>query len=183
MTKIERCVETLPLLIESHPSAICYTCGHGATSYLSSCLLKTVVLDPDGPITKTPPSDETSVTSLSFGTLPWFSDISLRARGIHNLRGGAFRVARSSLLGANFGINLLSFAILSNHFHLILRSRPDVFETWDSSEVASPTSPTTWLVSEKRQGMLVFFHTTFRVCEFELVIEVRACLAESFDVP
>ena len=33
------------------------------------------------------------------------------------------------LLAANFGIDLLSFAILSNHFHLILRSRPDVVET------------------------------------------------------
>ena len=40
------------------------------------------------------------------------------------------------LLAANFGIDLLSFAILSNHFHLILRSRPDVVETWDDSEVA-----------------------------------------------
>jgi len=29
---------------------------------------------------------------------------------------------------ANFGIDLLSMAILSNHFHLILRSRPDEFE-------------------------------------------------------
>jgi hypothetical protein len=28
------------------------------------------------------------------------------------------------LLAANFGIDLLSMAILSNHFHLILRSRP-----------------------------------------------------------
>ena len=40
------------------------------------------------------------------------------------------------LLAANFGIDLLSFAILSNHFHLILRSRPDVVATWDDSEVA-----------------------------------------------
>ena len=39
-------------------------------------------------------------------------------------------------LAANFGIDLLSFAILSNHFHLILRSRPDVVATWDDSEVA-----------------------------------------------
>ena len=37
---------------------------------------------------------------------------------------------------AAFGIDLLSFAILSNHFHLILRSRPDVVATWDDSEVA-----------------------------------------------
>ena len=37
---------------------------------------------------------------------------------------------------ASFGIDLLGFAILSNHFHLILRSRPDVVETWDDTEVA-----------------------------------------------
>ena len=36
---------------------------------------------------------------------------------------------------ANFGIDLLSMAILSNHFHLILRSRPDVVATWDDTEV------------------------------------------------
>ena len=35
-----------------------------------------------------------------------------------------------------FAIDLLSFAILSNHFHLMLRSRPDVVETWDDTEVA-----------------------------------------------
>ena len=35
---------------------------------------------------------------------------------------------------ANFGIDLLSMAILSNHFHL--RSRPDVVGTWDETEVA-----------------------------------------------
>jgi hypothetical protein len=39
-------------------------------------------------------------------------------------------------LAAFFGIDLLCFAILSNHFHLILRSRPDVVTTWDDSEVA-----------------------------------------------
>ncbi len=37
---------------------------------------------------------------------------------------------------ANFGIDLLSFAILSNHYHLMLRSRPDVVATWDDTEVA-----------------------------------------------
>ena len=37
-----------------------------------------MALDPDRPIAKTPPSDETSVTSPSFGTLPQFSDISPR---------------------------------------------------------------------------------------------------------
>ncbi len=39
-------------------------------------------------------------------------------------------------LAARFGIDLLAFAIMSNHFHLILRSRPDVVETWDDTEVA-----------------------------------------------
>ena len=37
---------------------------------------------------------------------------------------------------ACFGIDLLAFAIMSNHFHLILRSRPDVVGTWDDTEVA-----------------------------------------------
>ena len=37
---------------------------------------------------------------------------------------------------AYFGIDLLGFAIMSNHFHLVLRSRPDVVETWDDAEVA-----------------------------------------------
>ncbi|MEQ1830936.1 MAG: hypothetical protein ABL921_33630 [Pirellula sp.] len=40
------------------------------------------------------------------------------------------------LLAENLGIDLLAIAILSNHFHLILRSRPDVVETWDDTEVA-----------------------------------------------
>ena len=35
-----------------------------------------------------------------------------------------------------FGIDLLCFTILSNHFHLVLRSRPDVVATWDDHEVA-----------------------------------------------
>ena len=35
-----------------------------------------------------------------------------------------------------FGIDLLCQSIMSNHFHLVLRSRPDVFAVWDDSEVA-----------------------------------------------
>jgi hypothetical protein len=35
-----------------------------------------------------------------------------------------------------FGCDLLCYAVLSNHFHLILRSRPDVVATWDDVEVA-----------------------------------------------
>ncbi|MEI6541662.1 MAG: hypothetical protein WCO86_19385, partial [Planctomycetota bacterium] len=36
----------------------------------------------------------------------------------------------------HFGIDLLCQAILSNHFHLVLRSRPDVVAEWDDAEVA-----------------------------------------------
>lgn len=39
-------------------------------------------------------------------------------------------------LAAYMGIDLLGSAILSNHFHLILRSRPDVVSTWSDAEVA-----------------------------------------------
>ena len=34
------------------------------------------------------------------------------------------------------GIDLLCQAILSNHIHLVVRSRPDVVAEWDESEVA-----------------------------------------------
>jgi len=44
--------------------------------------------------------------------------------------------ARLRLLASCFGIDLLCFSILSNHFHLILRSRPDVVALWDDTEVA-----------------------------------------------
>lgn len=43
---------------------------------------------------------------------------------------------RLERLAAAMGIDLLAFSILSNHFHLVLRSRPDVVETWDAGEVA-----------------------------------------------
>jgi len=36
----------------------------------------------------------------------------------------------------HFGIDLLCQAILSNHFHLVLRSRPDVVAEWDDAEIA-----------------------------------------------
>ena len=43
---------------------------------------------------------------------------------------------RFRLLAGLFGIDLLGFAILANHFHLILRNRPDVVATWSDDEVA-----------------------------------------------
>ena len=44
--------------------------------------------------------------------------------------------ARFHWLAANFGIDVLGFAILSNHFHLVMRNRPDVVATWSDEEVA-----------------------------------------------
>ena len=39
-------------------------------------------------------------------------------------------------LAKSMGIDLLCHAILSNHFHLVLRSRPDVVALWEDSQVA-----------------------------------------------
>ncbi len=59
---------------------------------------------------------------------------------------------RLRVLAASFGIDLLGFSILSNHFHLILRSRPDVVETWNDADVARR-----WLLlcprRKRRDGM------------------------------
>ena len=43
---------------------------------------------------------------------------------------------RLQFLSGQFGIDVIGFAVLSNHFHLVLRSRPDVVATWDDTEVA-----------------------------------------------
>ena len=54
----------------------------------------------------------------------------------------------------HFGIDLLCQAIMSNHFHLVLRSRPDVVKEWSNEDVARR-----WLMlcperrDEKRQPM------------------------------
>lgn len=40
------------------------------------------------------------------------------------------------LQASQFGIDIISFSVMSNHFHQILRSRPDVVETWGNAEVA-----------------------------------------------
>ncbi|MCR9202913.1 MAG: hypothetical protein NXI04_30070, partial [Planctomycetaceae bacterium] len=34
------------------------------------------------------------------------------------------------------GIEVLGFAVMSNHFHIILRNRPDVVDSWSNEEVA-----------------------------------------------
>jgi REP element-mobilizing transposase RayT len=44
---------------------------------------------------------------------------------------------RLAFLAGQFGIDILGFSILSNHFHLVLRNRPDVVATWSDTEVAA----------------------------------------------
>jgi hypothetical protein len=39
-------------------------------------------------------------------------------------------------LASVFGIDVLTYAIMSNHLHLVLRNRPDIVETWSDKEVA-----------------------------------------------
>ena len=39
-------------------------------------------------------------------------------------------------LASVFGIDVLTYTILSNHFHVVLRSRPDVVAGWSDDKVA-----------------------------------------------
>ena len=39
-------------------------------------------------------------------------------------------------LAGIFGIDVLGFAVLSNHLHVVVRTRPDVVREWSAAEVA-----------------------------------------------
>ena len=43
---------------------------------------------------------------------------------------------RLEFLAGTMGIDILGYAVMSNHFHCILRSRHDVVATWSDEEVA-----------------------------------------------
>jgi REP element-mobilizing transposase RayT len=43
---------------------------------------------------------------------------------------------RIEKLASVFGVDVLSYAILSNHLHVVLRNRPDVVKTWSDKQVA-----------------------------------------------
>lgn len=43
---------------------------------------------------------------------------------------------RMEALASVFGIDLLSYSVLSNHMHLVVRNRPDVVAVWSDREVA-----------------------------------------------
>lgn len=44
-------------------------------------------------------------------------------------------VARLRLLANDFAIDVMAYAVLSNHLHLVLRNRPDLVKSWDDREV------------------------------------------------
>jgi len=44
--------------------------------------------------------------------------------------------ARLEFLASVFGIDCLTYTVLSNHLHIVLRSRPDIVKTWSDHEVA-----------------------------------------------
>jgi hypothetical protein len=43
---------------------------------------------------------------------------------------------RMEFLASTFGIDCLTYTVLSNHLHVVLRNRPDVVKTWSDEEVA-----------------------------------------------
>ena len=60
-------------------------------------------------------------------------------RGSAHREGFSFRKEwirrRLEALASVFAVDMLSYAILSNHMHHILRNRPDVVKTWSDEEV------------------------------------------------
>ena len=42
---------------------------------------------------------------------------------------------RFEFLAEHMAVEVLGFAILSNHFHIVLRNRPDVVENWSDDDV------------------------------------------------
>lgn len=44
--------------------------------------------------------------------------------------------ARMEFLASVFGIDILTFAVMHNHWHVVLRSRPDIVKGWSDREVA-----------------------------------------------
>lgn len=45
-------------------------------------------------------------------------------------------VDRLQLLASIFGIDCLTYSVMSNHLHLVLRSRPDIVALWSNEEIA-----------------------------------------------
>ena len=56
--------------------------------------------------------------------------------------------ARLEFLAAQFGVDVLGFAVMGNHLHVVVRNRPDVVQAWSDTEVARRW----WKVFPSRRG-------------------------------
>ena len=50
---------------------------------------------------------------------------------------------RLEFLASIFAIDLLTYTVLSNHLHLVMRSRPDVVAAWSNQELSLATGDCT----------------------------------------
>jgi REP element-mobilizing transposase RayT len=55
---------------------------------------------------------------------------------------------RLVFLASQYGVDVLGYAIMGNHLHVILRNRPDIVETWSDQEVARRI----WFLFPKRKN-------------------------------
>jgi REP element-mobilizing transposase RayT len=56
---------------------------------------------------------------------------------------------RLQLLAGACAIEVLDFALLDNHIHLILRTRPDIAQCWSDQEVVKTASTVSSTVSQQ----------------------------------
>ena len=59
---------------------------------------------------------------------------------------------RLETLAAVFAIDVMAYAMMSSHFHLVLRTRPDIVAEWTDEEVARRWWSLFALAHEKRTG-------------------------------
>ena len=43
---------------------------------------------------------------------------------------------RTEFPASVMGVEVVAFCVMSNHFHVILRNRPDIVESWSDEEIA-----------------------------------------------
>ena len=86
---------------------------------------------------------------------------------------------RLNLLASIFAIDVSSFSVMSNHYHVTVRTRPDVAATWSDYEVARR-----WLTlcpiryrSKKKPEVLVEEHISSLVLWPERIAELRKRLS------
>ena len=97
---------------------------------------------------------------------------------------------RLEFLAGEFGVDVMAFAVMSNHLHLVLRNRPDVVTAWSDEEVAqrwwrlfpsrrdddgSPAQPT-------KEELLLVLNNTERLTEIRSRLSsvswLMRCVAE-----